>query len=455
MIVVSFGIKKIEGLLNCTDQINKYIIFKAKLAGDNINMERSLRNCIRAHDYDTMSLPILEDENFSKFEINYKFSILRLIDLENDGRLTMSATFQFTWKDKILQWDPYFMPALQTSILLPVEDIWHPEFILANCIDFDNCIISPAGEKVKVYHSGVVWLRFIRIISSKCTMKFDKFPFDTQVCEISFFLKDYSNDLVLMVPPEPSFMTDPYLFSHVEWELVGGTLYNSDLSYSAINIDLTDYLGNSGISNGNANFTGFAMQVTYTRGPANYLTTVVFPLLTISFTSFFTVFLPVGSGDKLNLGVTVFLGYIFMLTFVSSIIPKVETPPYLAMFVLASIILTTVNLMGIVILIGIYNLPAEKEPPLYIKAVGIRFLGCLVCRSCPCCDRKNKVDDKVNLEKENGLVLPNKDEKDAESEENKETWQEFATNLNRLFSVLYLIAMIVMITLFIIGISSS
>ena len=136
-----------------------------------------------------------------------------------------------------------------------------------------------------------------------------------------------------------------------------------------------------------------------------------------------------------------------------------------------AILLCALNLGACCILTFLYKKPADEEPPLCIKIVGIRWVGTLLCRRCGCC-RKNKVKPDTKPEekeaqvlqvedaenKKDPLVTPNetepaketaaleeKAEKKSEDSERAETWQEFADIMNIIFSILYGVASVVIL----------
>ena len=168
------------------------------------------------------------------------------------------------------------------------------------------------------------------------------------------------------------------------------------------------------------------------------------------------VFLPAGTGDKLNYTLTVLLGFVFSQAIVATYVPKVQTAPILADYVMQALFLSAVNLGFVVIVTGINSLPEGKDPPIIIRLIGIRILGFIICKCC--CKKKKQVNPDpetikaINSGKE-GDKIPNNENvsrmaPEGNTDENvqipqngdddeRETWQEFARNLNILFTIIY------------------
>ena len=80
-----------------------------------------------------------------------------------------------------------------------------------------------------------------------------------------------------------------FRFEHAEWEWL-------NVSLSIVNIPYNE--------EGAGNDTGFSVQLSFRRRPMFYLYNLVVPVVLMSIIGFFSLFLPNGSGDKLNLEVS-------------------------------------------------------------------------------------------------------------------------------------------------------
>jgi len=85
----------------------------------------------------------------------------------------------------------------------------------------------------------------------------------------------------------------------------------------------------------------------------------------------------------MSLAVTALLGFLFIQTRIANLIPKSESVPYLAIYVLGALLNSVYNLAGLAIVLMVYNKPAEKKVPKLLAFIGIRVLGILMLYKIP------------------------------------------------------------------------
>ena len=111
-------------------------------------------------------------------------------------------------------------------------------------------------------------------------------------------------------------------------------------------------------------------------------------MLIIVSIGFFTVFLPPFTGEKINLAVTVLLGFLFVQEIIADLIPKSEIVPYLAVYVVFALIVSTFNVASCTCIVAVYNLPKDNTPIFFISVLcvqlGLLFDWCtkLICLVC-------------------------------------------------------------------------
>lgn len=57
------------------------------------------------------------------------------------------------------------------------------------------------------------------------------------------------------------------------------------------------------------------------------------PVIVMALIGVFSVFIPIGSGDKINLVVMVFLGFLFFQSAIAAMMPKSNQPPLIMKYV--------------------------------------------------------------------------------------------------------------------------
>ena len=179
------------------------------------------------------------------------------------------------------------------------------------------------------------------------------------------------------------------------------------------------------------------------------------PNIIISSIGFFTILLPPNS-DKINMAVTVLLGFFFIQTITADQFPKVKDSPLLAHYTLFALILSTLNLIGSVILVSIERISIVPLPFFFrvLKYLSIIMLYQYEGNELNITAIKN-ARHKKNKEESNAQIEINPLQQNSEQENSNRVkkvesvidsdeihnfWHNFEFCLNRLFSILYLIA---------------
>ena len=159
-----------------------------------------------------------------------------------------------------------------------------------------NTIVSSDGS--------VLWL-YPALIKTYCTLNVKYFPFDTQKCKITFISWTHSSDQ-LDVLHNNSFNNSIYYKSHnQEWAVDEITAERREQFYACCVEPYPD--------------------VTFTihmrRGSLFYIVNLIAPCFLIFLISFMGFFLPVESGEKVNLETTILLALVVFLLMVGETMP--------------------------------------------------------------------------------------------------------------------------------------
>lgn len=190
---------------------------------------KNLRNNIFT-DYNKFTRPVLQYNE----SVNVKYGIevvsLDYFDQKAES-IELNLNLIFSWNDKYLNWDLNNYDIDYISI--EKSEIWTPDIELYNAaskpINYDE------KGAMKLYNSGnIIWVRPIRYQFS-CKLYLQKFPFDTQTCNMLFgswkFSKAYlniepfgENNLYSNISVSPDFY-------HNEWEIINTTCSHQDIEY--------------------------------------------------------------------------------------------------------------------------------------------------------------------------------------------------------------------------------
>ena len=264
--------------------------------------------------------------------VNFSLAIIAIIEFD-EVKETISATgkLSLSWHDDFLQWEPGNFSNV-SHIHLPQSDIWRPYIVLENSVTSQSELGTPSLQ-VLVDSTGHVEWKPIHVFHTTCSAKVQKFPFDTQVCSMTFEASGYSKSELNMSPEH----------DHIEFHEFGGT--------SGWTVTETQIL----TSESDAEFH-IVCSIKMKRNPVYFVLNIFLPISLLSFLNICVFILPVESGEKASFVVTVFLSLAVFLTIVSGKLPEnSEAIAFLNIYVFISTLLSTFIAIVTICEIRIYH----------------------------------------------------------------------------------------------------
>ena len=132
--------------------------------------------------YDPSARPVKSPK--TTVNITYKTKIYQLVGLKTKDQTIEMLMFQrLVWIDEFLQWDPRDYQGLE--ILRYYRNrIWTPDILPYNDVGSFDLEKYDYSIPIMVYYTGeVVWARPVDY-ESTCSLDVERFPFDTQECEV-------------------------------------------------------------------------------------------------------------------------------------------------------------------------------------------------------------------------------------------------------------------------------
>lgn len=215
-----------------------------------------------------------------------------------------------------------------------------------------------------------------------------------------------------------------------------------------------------------------------------YVVNLVCPVIFLTLLGLVTYFIEDNADLKLKTPFAIMLAYLFIQTLITTLIPPSRATPYIALYVLACLALTTASNVGAALCY--YLATKEGEPPeraYYILVVLMgfpfypsRWTACCAARKhsyaplhctvllctiqyIQCCTRTVHVQYKSNGAGRRSRVGPSAEGERGQhtlsggvDEKDESKWEEIAAALNRLFAIIYVIAALVFFGVFLIPI---
>ena len=401
-----------------------------------------LQKCFDKNNYDTRQYPVTEDDVTPKFQINFTLHLLEISDLEADGSLIAVIRAVILWTDQFRSWDYEEIPLNETQVL--AGDIWHPIFNLENC-ENDRCLMKPDNDThITIDNQGKAIMVFTKMLNSRCEMDIGYFPFDDAYCELQFIYERLSyKEEQYVVINEADYEIENKDVNSDEWHVK--KCWDDVKNFNFIIGEETPQGSfKRSESHMNIEIPGFVLRIELKRYPIYYVYNIIAPTLIISATGVFTVMIPPGS-EKVNMAVTVLLGFFFVQTITGDLLPRSQDTQFLARYTLSALILSTLNLLFCLIIVATFEISPKKKPgPILAKILNFLSWAMFHRLNIDLSGRDKKQDAENG--KESQTISENiqvkeeaSKEKKNQDEEPENYWEAVAVVLNRFFSLAYVI----------------
>lgn len=326
------------------------IIFYARIVNG-----QSLANVYQLHSdiFSNYNKEVVPNANLSQpLHIDMKFYLFTISTFEEiHETIEVLAGVQMTWVDGGISWNPAsYGGAGYLSVLQ--SNIWTPPLVLMNGVEDLRPIEGESEFMATILYNGtVVWIPG-GVMSAKCTTDISKFPFDSQTCTLLFGtwalpLTQVILSTALETPVDLVFFTP-----NSNWNLK---------SYRAY----TFFIGG---------YVGYSVEITIKREPLYFTLMVVCPTLLFGLLNPLVFLLPVESGERVGLAMTILLSYAIFLTLVSAAIPSSSNPMCILLIMMVIIIIVSGAIVTCVICISsIYHRDKTREVNKRWKLIVFRF----------------------------------------------------------------------------------
>ncbi|XP_060063146.1 neuronal acetylcholine receptor subunit alpha-10-like [Ylistrum balloti] len=279
----------------------------------------------------------------------------QLIDLEEPVQLLkISLWVRLQWKDCRLVWNATENYGL-SAMVLPENEVWTPDIEVYDSVSDD--IRRERDFRVYVNSTGSVTFNFQAVITSRCTVDVTSFPFDVQMCPLSFGSWVYSG-LDMDIHPKRSTGDLSTLVPNVEWIVENFNVVREEKYFDCCK-DPFPFLNYS---------------IRMKRKPNFYVINLILPSMFVIALTIGVFIVPVESGEKLSFAVSLMLALaVFQLMLANTLPPSAETVPLIAeYFAITEGLVAFVCISSIIVLNIHYQ--GEKELPEWVRKL---FLGCL------------------------------------------------------------------------------
>ncbi|XP_016529895.1 5-hydroxytryptamine receptor 3A-like [Poecilia formosa] len=374
--------------------------------------------------------------------VHFKMEIYAILDVrEADQSFISYISFMTGWINEFIDWNEEDYCGI-FSVVVPRESLWMPSFLFSYRTEKDKDVPNPF---LRVTSSGWVLHTDDKLVISTCKMKIFHFPFDIQSCKMTVRSLSYTSEELLIGTIEDNEMITEWshdsIWTQYEWEFLSLSVTKKTVRYFA------------------SNQTYFVYTVTMQRKSALYVVNFLLPVLFFLCLDFVSLLMPTGGGDKISFKITVLLAVTVMQLILIEIIPFTTSRiPLIVIFCMGIFALMLLGLLETIFLNYLMekdssSLESKKESVKrqIIKAsstasttdeiINMTNQTASMCKGDSSSQLTElflaveKVSDELGEMKKTFL--------DKESEEKKDGyWTRVAKKVDKIFSILYVLAAI-------------
>ncbi|CAB3397306.1 unnamed protein product [Caenorhabditis bovis] len=256
-------------------------------------------------DYMKEIRPVHNDSQTMHVQVKFWLKQILKVD-ERDQIVNIYCWLELYWKDELLTWDPRQYGNL-TRIHVPADKIWKPDVLVYNNANM-NVEENEMETNAIIDYQGNVMLFRSMITDISCNLNLQQFPFDQQVCYVTFASWSMDGSKLSLSPTPKTDNLELYI-RNTEWSLTDFRVKLYEKVYDCCPHPFPD-------------ITYFMV---LQRSPSYYIFSLVIPsafITVVTIVGFFTPHSTTGENtEKVSLGVTALLSMAIIMMMVSDEVP--------------------------------------------------------------------------------------------------------------------------------------
>ncbi|CAF2385094.1 unnamed protein product [Rotaria sp. Silwood2] len=271
-------------------------------------------------------------------------TLTQIMDIDERNQImTTNIWLDQEWNDEFLRWNPEDFGGLK-KIRIPCRHIWLPDIVLYNSAeDYTQGYMQALAM---IDSNGTVFWPPIVKFRSTCKIDITWFPFDDQLCFLKFGSWTYDSTQIILTNRSESVDTANYV-DNGEWKLLSSWTILSKLTYPCCD----------------ESFFDLKFYFHIRRRTLYYIYNVMIPCIMLSILTCLTFYLPVESGEKVSLGLTVLLAFsVFMLLIAESMPATSEFIPLIGIYFTLVMSFTSLSVLLAVVLLNVHLYGSALKP---------------------------------------------------------------------------------------------
>ncbi|KAG8437647.1 hypothetical protein GDO86_008385 [Hymenochirus boettgeri] len=279
-------------------------------------------------------------------------SLYTVVSLDTSQQTLITYTwFSLSWENDFITWNPNNFCGID-YILIRGENLWIPDMYIYEMTEADdkNTVIP----YFRIESNGTIKSdKPLRIISS-CNIEIFKFPFDIQICNLTFGPYVHTEKDIIMIPRSNSLEVHKnsldIFVTKGDWTLLDVAVSNNSIDF------------------GGDTFSKVTYMVTIKRASVVYIINLIIPACFLVLLDIASMFIQMGTEERLGFKVTIVLGFSVLLLILNDMVPNSDSPPVLGIFCTISLAVMVISIIGSIITNYMLTLSStQPNVPQWIK----------------------------------------------------------------------------------------
>ena len=305
-------------------------------------------------------------ENGKAVRVDFETYFIQMVNFDSETQVvSLMMWISVAWWDKRLKWDPCDKTKPGYGVEFLTVDpamVWTPDLTLYNSADQgQNKLEQDFQVRLRIFPDGKVKWTPLLVYDISCPMRMSYFPFDIQLCYLkwgSWVHTKASLDVNLLKnETDTSYMIDNYIYHFAgSIQLLNELVYTTNVKEEV--------------------FQDLKLFFMLERNYKGYIINIVVQCVLLCFLSFLSFWIPVGSGERLDLSLNVIIAIsVYQLITTEAIPPGTDNIPLLGWFIFGLIFLVYFSVIVTMINLKVEHSYQMKAPPRWILHGLIVFVG--------------------------------------------------------------------------------
>ena len=283
--------------------------------------------------------------------VSISFSVTGILSFDTASQIiNIWGYFFIRWTDELMVWNPYLYDGI-SKMQFPINQIWTPTLLIASSVDGVTEINNDIDKVTCMPNGYMIWAPE-GTYKVHCDVNIKYYPFDKQSCEVLVYVSDDFASEVDLVNPTAD-INYGYLRKNSAWKLENIGWKKQILS--------------------DVSMISFYVQLDRRRDFIVY--TMIAPLVLLSVLNVGVFAVPVDSGEKGSIAVTIFLSYGVFISTISDELPHNSLNlSYMLIYILLLLLLSVVAVIYTYIQTFIYSRYANKTVNLGFPSLSVHMI---------------------------------------------------------------------------------